>query len=108
MKEKQEEQKWALSTLAVFLILLFFAGISDFVEISIAICSFLLSWLVVSYSIRNFGKGGTSKEDLQKEMQVFSIILILVLGVFQLGIPYIFYTTAIKHVTALDLSLIHI
>ena len=30
------------------------------------------------------------------------IILILVLGVFQLGIPYIFYTTAIKHVTALD------
>ena len=32
----------------------------------------------------------------------FFIILILVLGVFQLGIPYIFYTTAIKHVTALD------
>ena len=30
------------------------------------------------------------------------MILILVLGVFQLGIPYIFYTTAIKHVTALD------
>ena len=30
------------------------------------------------------------------------IILILVLGIFQLGIPYIFYTTAIKHVTALD------
>ena len=30
------------------------------------------------------------------------IILILVLGVFQLGIPYVFYTTAIKHVTALD------
>ena len=80
MKEKQEEQKWALGTLAIFLILLFFAGISDFVEISIAICSFLLSWLVVSYSIRNFGKGGTSKEDLQKEMQVFSIILILVLA----------------------------
>ena len=30
------------------------------------------------------------------------IILILVLGIFQLGVPYIFYTTAIKHVTALD------
>ena len=30
------------------------------------------------------------------------IVLILILGVFQLGIPYIFYTTAIKHVTALD------
>ena len=31
-----------------------------------------------------------------------STILILVLGIIQLGIPYIFYTTAIKHVTALD------
>ena len=30
------------------------------------------------------------------------IILILILGVFQLGIPYVLYTTAIKHVTALD------
>ena len=30
------------------------------------------------------------------------VILVLVLGIFQLGIPYIFYTTAIKHVTALD------
>jgi drug/metabolite transporter (DMT)-like permease len=31
-----------------------------------------------------------------------SIILILILGVFQLGIPYVLYATAIKHVTALD------
>ena len=30
------------------------------------------------------------------------LLLILILGIFQLGIPYIFYTTAIKHVTALD------
>jgi drug/metabolite transporter (DMT)-like permease len=30
------------------------------------------------------------------------VILILILGIFQLGIPYILYTTAIKHVTALD------
>ena len=30
------------------------------------------------------------------------MILVLVLGIFQLGIPYILYTTAIKHVTALD------
>jgi len=34
--------------------------------------------------------------------EVKPIVLILILGVFQLGIPYIFYTTAIKHVTALD------
>ena len=31
-----------------------------------------------------------------------SIILILILGTIQLGVPYILYTTAIKHVTALD------
>jgi drug/metabolite transporter (DMT)-like permease len=30
------------------------------------------------------------------------LLLIFLLGVFQLGIPYILYTTAIKHVTALD------
>ncbi len=30
------------------------------------------------------------------------IILVLILGVFQLGIPYVLYTTAIKHLTALD------
>ena len=29
-------------------------------------------------------------------------LLIVVLGVFQLGIPYVLYTTAIKYVTALD------
>ena len=31
-----------------------------------------------------------------------SIILIFILGTIQLGVPYILYTTAIKHVTALD------
>ena len=36
------------------------------------------------------------------EFDLNSIILILLLGVLQLGIPYILYTTAIKHVTALD------
>ena len=80
LEENYDEQKWAIGTLFVFLIFLIFSGASDFVEIGVAICSFLLSWLAVSYSIRNFGKGGTSKEDIQKEMQVFAIILIVVLA----------------------------
>ena len=80
MENTQEEQKWALGTLAIFVILLIISGISDFVEVGIGVCTFLFSWLAVSYSIRNFGKGGASKEELQKEMQVFSIILIIVLG----------------------------
>ena len=79
MENTLEEQKWALGTLTIFVILLIISGISDFVEVGIGVCTFLFSWLAVSYSIRNFGKGGTSKEELQKEMQVFSIILLIVL-----------------------------
>ena len=65
MESMDEEQKWALGTLTIFLILLIISGISDFVEVGIGVCTFLFSWLAVSYSIRNFGKGGTSKEELQ-------------------------------------------
>ena len=38
----------------------------------------------------------------ETSFNLHSIILILILGIIQLGVPYIFYTTAIKHVTALD------
>ena len=79
MESMDDEQKWALGTLTIFVILLIISGISDFVEVGIGVCTFLFSWLAVSYSIRNFGKGGTSKEELQKEMQVFSLILLFVL-----------------------------
>ena len=79
MEEKQDKQKWAFGTLFVFLILLIISGISDFVEIGIGVCTFLVSWLAVSYSIRHFGKGDLSKSQIQKEMQVFSIVLIIVL-----------------------------
>jgi len=99
MKNKQEEQKWALGTLAIFVILLIISGISDFVEVGIGVCTFLFSWLAVSYSIRNFGKGGISKEELQKEMQIFSFVLlglltaITIVGVNQYG-DYAFVTFA--------------
>ena len=79
MESMNEEQKWALGTLTIFVILLIISGISDFIEVGIGVCTFLFSWLAVSYSIRNFGKGGTSKQELQKEMQVFSIILLIAL-----------------------------
>ena len=74
-----DEQKWALGTLAIFGILILFAGLSDFTDIGITISTFLISWLAVSYSIRRFGKGGTSNEEIQKEMQIFSILLLVVL-----------------------------
>ena len=100
MKNKQEEQKWALGTLAIFVILLIISGISDFVEVGIGVCTFLFSWLAVSYSIRNFGKGGISKEELQKEMQIFSFVLlglltaITIVGVNQYS-DYAFVTFAL-------------
>ena len=56
MENLQEEQKWALGTLSIFVLMLIVSGISDFVELGIGVCTFLLSWLTVSYSIRNFGK----------------------------------------------------
>ena len=84
MENTQKEQKWALGTLSIFVLMLIVSGISDFVELGIGVCTFLLSWLTVSYSIRNFGKGDTSKEELQKEMQVFSIILLIVLLIITL------------------------
>ena len=84
MENIDKEQKWALGTLSIFVVMLIVSGISDFVELGIGVCTFLLSWLAVSYSVRNFGKGGTSKEELQKEMQVFSVILLVVLGLITL------------------------
>ena len=38
----------------------------------------------------------------ETSFNLHSIILVLILGTIQLGVPYILYTTAIKHVTALD------
>ena len=84
MDNIDKEQKWAFGTLSIFVLMLIVSGISDFVELGIRVCTFLLSWLAVSYSIRNFGKGGTSKEELQKEIQVFSIILLIVLSIITL------------------------
>ena len=43
MKNTQEEQKWALGTLTIFVILLIISGISDFVEVGIGVCTFLFS-----------------------------------------------------------------
>jgi hypothetical protein len=80
MEVKHEEQKWAFGTLSIFLVLLIFSGVSDFIEIAFGVCTFLISWLAVSYSIRKFGKGSLSNEDLTKEIQIFSIILLIVLA----------------------------
>ena len=55
------------------------AGISEIYEIAVVIVSFAVSWLIISYSIKNFGPGHLSKKDIQKEFQVFAIILVFFL-----------------------------
>ena len=120
MEDAQEEQKWAFGTLSLFVIMLIVSGISDFVEVGIGVCTFLFSWLAVSYSIRNFGKGDLSKKELQKEIQVFSVILLIVLALITvlggneysdyafvtLGftITWIIRSSAIKYFSKLSLS----
>jgi drug/metabolite transporter (DMT)-like permease len=43
---------------------------------------------------------------LRTHFSAVDLRLLLVLGVVQLGLPYVFYATAIKHVTALEATLV--
>ncbi len=80
----QKELTWASGTLVAFLILLVYGGTSEPTEIAIAVGAFAVSWLVISYSVKNLGSGSTSKEDLQKEFQWFAGILVIFLAIVTL------------------------
>ena len=77
----QTELTWAGGCLLFFVGLLVYGGTSDFIELSIVITAFVINWTIVSYSIKFFGTGSSSKKDMTKELQVFAIILIIFLGV---------------------------
>ena len=83
-EELQKELTWASGTLVAFLILLVYGGTSEPTEIAIAVGAFAVSWLVISYSVKNLGPGSTSKEDLQKEFQWFAGILVIFLAIVTL------------------------
>ena len=53
-EEVQKELTWAGIALVAFIAVLLFAGISEIYEIAIVTVSFSVSWLVVSYSVKNF------------------------------------------------------
>ena len=81
----QRELMWFSGALITFLAFLSYGGTSNSsYDIPIAIGAFVVSWAVISYSVRNFGPGSTSKEDLEKEFQWFTAILILFLAVITL------------------------
>ena len=83
-EDLQKELTWASGALVAFLILLVYGGTSEPTEIAIAVGAFAVSWLVISYSVKNLGPGSTSKEDLQKEFQWFAGILVIFLTIVTL------------------------
>ena len=84
-QDMQRELMWFSGALIAFLAFLSYGGTSNSsYDIPIAIGAFVVSWAVISYSVRNFGPGSTSKEDLEKEFQWFTAILIIFLAVITL------------------------
>ena len=84
-QDMQRELMWFGGALITFLAFLSYGGTSNSsYDIPIAIGAFVVSWAVISYSVRNFGPGSTSKEDLAKEFQWFTAILIIFLAVITL------------------------
>ena len=83
-EDLQKELTWASGALVAFLIFLVYGGTSEPTEIAIAVGAFAVSWLVISYSVKNLGSGSTSKEDLQKEFQWFAGILVIFLAIMTL------------------------
>ena len=84
-QDMQRELMWFGGALITFLAFPSYGGTSNSsYDIPIAIGAFVVSWAVISYSVRNFGPGSTSKEDLEKEFQWFTAILIIFLAVITL------------------------
>ena len=83
-EDLQKELTWASGALVSFLILLVYGDTSEPTEIAIAVGAFAVSWLAISYSVKNLGPGSTSKEDLQKEFQWFAGILVIFLAIVTL------------------------
>ena len=80
-EDLQKESTWAFGALVIFVTFLLFAGISEVSEIAISVGAFVISWIGISYFIKNFGPGGTSKQDLEKELKWYTAILILFLAI---------------------------
>ena len=83
-QDMQRELMWFGGALVAFLAFLLFGGTSKLNEVAIAVGAFVISWAVISYSVKNFGPGSTSKKDLEKEFQWFTGILTVFLAVITL------------------------
>jgi Mn2+/Fe2+ NRAMP family transporter len=80
-EDLQKELVWAFGTVVGFIIFLFLGGINEVSEIVISVGAFLLSWSVMSFSLKKYGPNNDSGKELENEMKWFAAILILFLTI---------------------------
>ena len=77
----QKELVWVLGTLVAFIIFLLVGGINELSEIAISTAAFLLSWSIMSLTIKRFGANVDSGKEIENEMKWFTGILMIFLTV---------------------------
>ena len=80
----QKELMIASGALVTFVMFLIIGGISEIADMAISVGAFAVSWFGISYFIKNYGPGGTSKQDLEKEFQWYAGLLVLFLAIMTL------------------------
>ena len=77
----QKELVWVLGTLVAFIVFLLVGGINELSEIAISIAAFLLSWSIMSLTIKKFGNNVDLGDEIENEMKWFTGILMIFLAV---------------------------
>ena len=77
----QKELVWVLGTLVTFIIFLLVGGINELTEIAISIGTFLLSWSLMSFTIKKFSTNVDSGNEIENEIKWFTGILMIFLTV---------------------------
>ena len=99
----QKELVWVLGTLVAFIIFLLVGGINELSEIAISIGAFLLSWSIISLTIKKFGNNVDLGDEIENEMKWFTGILMIFLTVMtiigktddELELTYSIYATLV-------------
>ena len=99
----QKELVWVLGTLVAFIIFLLVGGINELSEIAISVGAFLLSWSIMSLTIKKFGNNVDLGDEIENEMKWFTGILMIFLTVMtiigktddELELTYSIYATLV-------------
>ena len=99
----QKQLVWVLGTLVAFIIFLLVGGINELSEIAISIGAFLLSWSIMSLTIKKFGNNVDLGDEIENEMKWFTGILMIFLTVMtiigktddELELTYSIYATLV-------------